>query len=366
MRARLSYTLFFYLAWNFLRAFLIVFALLAAIGFLIDLIELFRRTASAAAPWSVVILMAVYKIPSFWQVLMPFAILLGTMVALVHLLHTRELVALRSNGISAWQFLAPGLCLAFLIGIFNITVLNPVISLTNKGFENLEKQYLERNASKLVTLSNSGLWLRENRGKSEILIHMDGVLQKNKQLIRPSIFLLDRDGQFQQRIEGTHALIRDGYWLFPQAKIFAVNRMPLDVYNYRYVTDLDFPRLYENFARPESFTFWQLPSFIALMHDAGLSAKRHKIYYYSLLALPFFFVSMLMIGAAFSLRLNLRSSRLWLIIIGISGGFIIYFVNNMFYKLALSQKLPAIPALIAPLLIGLLLSVAFIFHTEDG
>lgn len=367
MRQKFSSILFFYLARNFLRSFLIVFALLAGVAFLIDLIEVLRHSGGEEnASWSLIVLMTLYKMPGIWHDLIPFTILLGTMATLVHFLNTGELIALRAGGISVWQFLLPGLCIAFIIGIAHITILNPIISFSKKGYENLETRYLKKNTSDHIALSDSGLWLREDGPRFQAIIHMEGVLAQEQTLINPSIFLLDNAGRFHRRIDGENAVIHQGYWLFPDAWISMSKRPPVKVKNYRYRTHIDFPRLYENFAAPESFTFWQLPGFISLMDKAGLSAKRHKIYYYSLLVLPFFLISLLMIGAAFSLRLNRRTSRLWFILIGVSVGFAIYFINNMFYKLALSHQLPIIPALTAPLVIGLLLSIAFLLHTEDG
>ena len=58
----------------------------------------------------------------------------------------------------------------------------------------------------------------------------------------------------------------------------------------------------ESFASPETLSVWELPQFIAQAEEAGLSAARHKVHWYSILATPFLFLAMIMIAATFSLR----------------------------------------------------------------
>ena len=48
---------------------------------------------------------------------MPFAVLVGAMVCYLNLSRRLELVVARAAGVSAWQFVAPAMVIALLIGI---------------------------------------------------------------------------------------------------------------------------------------------------------------------------------------------------------------------------------------------------------
>ena len=53
-------------------------------------------------------------------------------------------------------------------------------------------------------------------------------------------------------------------------------------------TDLTAEQIQENFAPPETISFWNLPEFIKIAENAGFAATKHKTEFQSLLALPFF------------------------------------------------------------------------------
>ena len=61
--------------------------------------------------------LALFRTPAIAEQVMPFAVLFGSMAALLQLSRKLELVVARAAGISAWQFLQPGLFVALLIGI---------------------------------------------------------------------------------------------------------------------------------------------------------------------------------------------------------------------------------------------------------
>ena len=73
--------------------------------------------------------------PSIILLLLPFIFLFGTMAAFVTLNRRSELIAMRAAGVSAWRFIFPAAVAAFLIGVVDITVLNPVAAELNGRYE---------------------------------------------------------------------------------------------------------------------------------------------------------------------------------------------------------------------------------------
>ena len=104
------------------------------ITFLLDYIELIRRGgAKVQATLSLLLEMAALKLPHTAQEVLPFAILFGTMLAFWRLTRNNELVVARAAGVSVWQFLTPAVLVALLVGIFAVTVFNPIASLTRRS-----------------------------------------------------------------------------------------------------------------------------------------------------------------------------------------------------------------------------------------
>src|SRR5262250_3130124 len=119
-----------YVARQFLAWFFGVFMAMVIITFLLDYIELIRRSGTRMqATLGVLLEMAALKLPHTAQEVLPFAVLFGTMLAFWRLTRNHELVVARAAGVSVWQFLTPAILVALLIGIVAVTMLNPVASM---------------------------------------------------------------------------------------------------------------------------------------------------------------------------------------------------------------------------------------------
>src|ERR1700733_8319646 len=176
-------TLFRYIAFQFLGWCGGVFVAFLSIVFLLDYVELVHRAGTRADATLLVLLeMAILKQPYMAQQIMPFAILFGTMVAFWRLTRSNELVVARAAGLSVWQFIAPPLVCASVIGVLAVTLFNPIASVMQASYERLEDRILRNNAERL-TLSHTGFWLGQSDGSGEhSIIHADRYLARERAL----------------------------------------------------------------------------------------------------------------------------------------------------------------------------------------
>src|SRR5712671_5213180 len=186
-----------YIARQFFSWFAGVFGTMVAVTFLLDYLELIRRGGNKAqASWGVLLEMAALKLPHTAQEVMPFAILFGTMLAFWRLTRSNELVVARASGVSVWQFLTPAVLVALLAGVVAVTVFNPIASAMEARYEKLDTRILKQAADQL-TLSNSGLWLRQSDAEGDqILIHGEKTGAPDLQLQRVSVFFFDHANAF--------------------------------------------------------------------------------------------------------------------------------------------------------------------------
>ena len=115
-----------YLSKNFFLSLISVLFAVMGIILLFDTIELLRRSSTKDVPFTQVIEMGILKLPQMINMILPFAVMLGAMVCFWRLSKSNELVIVRSAGVSVWQFLLPVLSVAFLVGLVNITIVNPI------------------------------------------------------------------------------------------------------------------------------------------------------------------------------------------------------------------------------------------------
>ena len=362
----LSLTLSTYIARQFLFSIGVVMLALMLLSGLIDGVELVRRAGSRESMTiGVIIQMVLLRMPFLAQQIIPFAMLFGGMFALIRLTRTNELVVARAAGVSVWQFLLPGLALAFVIGVFVVTVFNPLAAATTWQYEQLEAKHLRGRAS-MLAVSSSGLWLREGNQESQSVIHALRVSQEEMALHDVIIFVYEGGDRFVRRIDADVATLGDGYWQLRNVIVSVPDVSGVSFPEYRLATEMTPNQIQESFAPPETVSFWDLPGFIATLEAAGFSALRHRLHWYSILAIPLLLCAMILIAATFSLRLTRRGGTGLLALGGLGAGFLLYLLTDVVLALGMSASIPIALAAWAPAGVFTLLGLAMLFHLEDG
>jgi lipopolysaccharide export system permease protein len=366
-------TLFSYIARRFLMWFSGVFLLFIMLIFIGDFVELTRRTSARADIGAgLLVKMAALKLPYESQQVMPFAVLGGSILALFFMTRSRELIVARAAGISVWQFLAPAIAIAFLVGVIGITLFNPLASTAQSEYKFLENTVLKNQADSLL-LNNSGLWLRQSDVEgTQAVIH--ALSRPNAASATPGEMLLDdvtiyffRDNdRLIRRIDAASALLEAGRWHVRNGVEWRPDRDKVPFEEEIVPTNLTMQKIEESFASPETMSFWKLPAFIELLEQSGFSAQKHKLYFDSLLAKPLMLCAMVLIAAIFSLRMQRRGGTTALMIGGIVAGFLVYFLSDLIFALGASATIPVVLAAWTPAVISSLLGTFVLLHLEDG
>ncbi|MCW5772203.1 MAG: LPS export ABC transporter permease LptG [Rhodospirillaceae bacterium] len=368
LKVRLSTIATAYLVRQFLIAFIGILAVFLAVIFLIDLIELLRRASGKQdATFSVVLGMAIYKLPMTAQKTLPFAVLFGAMYSFWRLNRSSELVALRASGVSVWQFLLPPLGAALLIGVVKITAINPLGAIMTGHYEQLENRFL-RMRSNLMAATASGVWLRQIDSSGQSVIHATSSKVEGKELELQEVMVLLYKGEdeFAGRIDAQSAKLEPGQWRLVNARMAAPDKPVRALPSYTFRTDLTIARIQDSFSSASTVSFWELPRFIRSLEATGFSALSHRLYWHSLLAEPLLYCAMVLIAAIFSLRHTRLRGVLFAVAGGIATGFLLFFLSDLVLALAHSTRLPPMLAAWAPVLASTMIGLAVLIHVEDG
>lgn len=367
---RLPTTFSVYMGRSFLASFAMVLAFIGGLILLFEVIELMRRSASRDdMGFSVILTMGLLKLPQMLHVVLPFAVMLGGMIAFWRLTRSQELVVARAAGVSVWQILGPVLVIVFGIGVLDVAAVNPLAAALHERFERMEDQLFSYDGNPL-SLSENGLWLREVRDDGQVVVmHADQVRQEGPRLLlrQVTIFLFDGADRFSHRLEAEEARLADGRFLLSGAWEMHPGQPSERHDSYPLPTSLTLTKIHDNFSASESLSFWELPQFIEFFESSGFSAHRQKLYWQSLLASPLLSCAMLLVAAAFALNPNVRAGGALLRVIGgVGAGLLVYFFSNVAYALGVSAKLPLAMAAWSPPIVTSLLGLGLLFHLEDG
>src|SRR4030042_3045203 len=132
-------TLARYFSARFFIAMLALFLLCCVLVFLVDFIEMLRRAGnySGDVPGLLLAWMTLLRLPSFSELVLPFAVLIGAIGIFLMLSRSSELVVLRAAGISVWQFTLPAMVVAFLLGVGFVLLYNPIAAVARGQAEDL-------------------------------------------------------------------------------------------------------------------------------------------------------------------------------------------------------------------------------------
>jgi len=360
-----SWTLYRYLAVQYLIGVVLIYSIFLMLAFSIDIVDLLNRTANHNVPTSTAIGMAVLQLPNLGQKMLPFAILLGGVFTFVRLSRSRELVATRAAGVSAWDFLLPPLTVAVFIGVFTVTVFTPISARMFSQFAGLEARYVKGEESRL-SLSMNGLWLRQGDTSHQSVIHALRVARQGEHLENVMVLLYGANDRFTGRIDAKSADLKENFWIINDAWVSDLRGIPVHHKQYRLATTLTPEQIIESSTAPDALSFWDLPSYIRAAQSAGFSASRYQLYLYTLYALPALFAAMVFMAASFSLKLGREAGMAKVILFSAACGFGVYFFQNLTFVLGRSGAVPILLAATAPALASILIGMTLIFSHEDG
>ncbi|MEM8920348.1 MAG: LptF/LptG family permease, partial [Pseudomonadota bacterium] len=250
------------------------------------------------------------KTPLLIQETLPFAMLVGAILAFSKLSRTSELPAIRAAGVSAWRFLGPAMLVAFLVGVVAVTIVDPLATRANAQFENMRSELLSRRTNAGIADRN-GVWLRQGDENGQSVIHAESTTDRADALLNVEIFIFDRTAsgpggdifEFSRRIDAERAELRPGFWQLERVIENTPGGEPVRQEYLALPTTLEPETLLNRFASAKSIAFWDLPKFISDTRRAGLDDNQYVLKYHTLLATPFLLTAMAMIGAVVCLRL---------------------------------------------------------------
>ena len=289
MSNMITNTLGRYFAGRFVVSALGVFASIFVLLVLVDYIEMVRKTSGLASASPIMVAeTSLFRVPQLLEKMMPFCVLIGAMTCYLALSRRLELVVARAAGVSAWQFIAPALASAILLGVLATVVYNPMSANLRELSKRMETE-LFGGAPGGGVQDASGFWINQ--------VNTDGSVDHQRRAQRKAGRAPDRTDavpiRCKQRLQGTDRSARGNARGRPlvvqgcQAILaqFAAGRSTK--------TSTCSPprsrrrRFGTSFSTPETVSFWQLPDYIRSSESSGFATAGYRLQYHKLIAQPF-------------------------------------------------------------------------------
>nr|WP_309501603.1 LPS export ABC transporter permease LptG [uncultured Roseovarius sp.] len=360
-----------YFARKFLLTFLVILVIVATILASIDLMEEVGRFSGKGVGFRKMMQLTLLSAPRGLYEFLPLVMILSSLALFLGLARSSELVVTRALGWSAMRVLIAPVAVALLIGAAAVTVFNPIVTSTSNWYEYLSTKY-RNGVETTFSIGAEGLWLRQGTNDGQAVIHAASANASGSKFYDVTFTMFDGNGMPSERIEAASARLGVGYWEMEDAKIWSFTKTgnPEAVSQWhrsiRIPSTLTQERVAASIGSPSSVSFWDMRAHIAQLKRAGFSTRRQLVWLQTELALPLFLATMVLIGAAFTMR-HARSGHTGLMVLfAILSGFALYSVRTFALILGENGQIPVLLAAWAPPSAGLLLAFGLILHLEDG
>ena len=355
-----------YFAGRFVISALGVFASIFVLLVLVDYIEMVRKTSGLVSVSAVMVAeTSLFRVPQLLEKMMPFCVLIGAMTCYLALSRRLELVVARAAGVSAWQFIAPALASAILLGILATVAYNPMSANLREISKQMEAE-LFGSAPGGGIQDASGFWINQVNADGSVIINAARSEQQGVRLTGLTLFRFDTANQFKERIEAREATLEDGFWLFKTLRRYSLDSPPVDQDRFELATSLTPAQVRNSFSTPETVSFWQLPSYIHSSESSGFATAGYRLQYHKLLAQPFLLAAMVMLAASVSLRFFRMGGVQKMVLSGVGAGFLLYVLSKVTEDLSKAELMHPIAAAWLPVFVGGLTGFLALLYQEDG
>jgi lipopolysaccharide export system permease protein len=304
----------------------------------IDSIELIRDSGSHVITVGNLLAITLTKLPFILQETFVFVVFFAAVHTFFFLAKNNEYTALRSGGVSIWQFLAPFTIVGVAISILLITVINPFSTVLLNYSEQLKMTIRGKDMVNSVSLLGGEVWLFDkDRTSNESYIINAANLKAEKgdtELSNPNFIFLDKDYKFIRIINTPKAVLKDDNWVLEGYTEYVPKETPKlhEGEQYTIKNNLDLVNLQTNFKSARYISIWDLPYFISVLKATGYPTHKYYSYLYKLLVKPFLVPSIIFFAAAFALK----SSRHHKVGVLIASGFLAFIFLYCLTELSLS------------------------------
>lgn len=306
-----------------------------------------------------IIFYLIMLLPSFAYMLLPLAILIGSMLSLLSLVNYSEYAIIRTSGVSLKKILIILIILGITSSIFTLILGEFIVPYANQYAKTYKMQKLHQ---KFSTSLPSGIWSKDGNNTyvniKQILPNLTindiySYYYNNTSKLEKIIYA--KTGEF---IKASHHWLLHDITITDYSNINYVSESKLDIYNWQ--TSIDPSYFNVLVITPEDMSTFELIKYIKHLNKNHQAINRYEVAFWTKLIYPFTCLSMAILSIIFipnnRRNINLNSKLFIGIIVGIAFFFTTKIINYMAILFAWS---PVISSIIPNILI-LLFSYQFI------
>ncbi len=341
----------------FLRSFIYVILIMTSLVFILNLlseIEFFKETNVNT---SFTLFLTALNTPTMIFEMFPFIFLISTQLFFIKLFENKEIDIFKYTGLKNSKILIIISILSLALGLL-ITIFFYNFSSGLKNFYLELKSQYTTDSKYLAVITKNGLWIKDKLDNKILIINSSKIEQNY--LIGNFVTEFDEDFKSIRNIKSEKIDITDNEWIIFNAKIYKKNNYE-SVKQINLKTNFNYKRIQSLYSNLSALNIFQLYELRKNYLRLNYSITEVNLQILKLISFPLYLLMMVIFSACIMLRIKYLDSSTIKISIGIFFSVIIYYINNFFYVLGSTERLPLIIAIFLPIFI-LILTNSFLIN----
>ena len=291
----------------------------------------------------------------------PFIFLLTTQIFFIDLFNDNQIQIFKYSGLKNSRILNIISGTTFVLGILIITIFYSLSSNLKNIYLEIKNDYSMDNKY-LAVISNNGLWIKDIINENTRIINATKI--DGNFLVNVFISEFDDDFNLKRNIVSKKIDIKDKNWIIYNPKIYIDNNSKiLDQIIIK--SNFDYLRVQSLFSNLSSLSLIELIELRNNYKQINYSTTEIDLQLQKLISFPLYFTLMTILAAIIMFNTKQFKSFSLKITIGLFICVIIYYINNFFYVLGDTGKIPLAASVWAPLFLLLLINTKFILNLNE-
>ncbi len=329
----------------FLKSFIYVVLIMTSLAFILNLLGEVDFFKEIKVDISFPLFLTALNTPTMIFEMFPFIFLISTQLFFIRLFENKEIDIFKYTGLKNSKILTIIGILSLIVGIL-LTVFFYNFSSGLKNFYlELKSQYTS-DGKYLAVITKNGLWIKDKLDNKILIINSRKIEQNY--LIGNFITEFNEDFKSIRNIKSEKIDITNNEWRILNAKIYKQNNYQnKDEISLK--TNFNYKRIQSLYSNLSSLNILQLYELRKNYLRLNYSVTEVNLQILKLFSFPLYLLMMVVLSACIMLRIKYLDSTTVKISIGIFCSVIIYYINNFFYVLGSTERIPLSIAISLPI-----------------
>lgn len=341
----------------FINVFLIMFGLVFILNILGELDFFSKIEVSVFFP----IYLSLINAPSLIFEMLPFIFLLATQLFFINIFRNNQINIFKYNGFKNTKIILIISCIAFVMGLFFISLFYNLSSNLKSFYLELKSNYTT-DGKYLAVITKNGLWIKDKVENQSMIIRASQI--NGNYLNNSFISIFDDNYNIVKNIKSNKIDISSKEWKIYEAKIFSNN----SVSNLNYSTlqtNFDYKLIQSLFSNLTSLSIFELFELKNNYNLLNYSTTEINVQIQKLFSYPVLLILMSALSASMMLYIRDNTNATIMVSLGLLLSVMIYYINNFFYVLGNTEKISVTFSIWAPILIYSIIKIIAIYRINE-